>query len=541
MGYDAAVSKTAPPQSVAITNVTIYDGAGGDGFLGDIIIEDGVIGAVTLSNSTHAANSAHAADSAHAVPLAKQIIDGTGLAATPGFIDAHTHDDFAAMTHPAMAFKNRGGVTTCIVGNCGFSAAPRDPRLTFASSMHPGHDIPEFDGFAGYVSHLEANPPGVNIGVLAGHGSIRAGVMGDAASEPERRPTASESAAMAKILTQALNAGALGLSSGLVYQPGKNATTDELAALAAVMAGTGALYASHIRDEGDRLVEAVAEAIEIGRRAGVAVQISHHKAAGSANWGKVAETLALIEQAQADGMTVHADQYPYTAGSTMLGSVLDNYSIVDDGLEDACGGQPEGPPVETDGATLTGSSLVVASAEGHPEWEGRSMGELAAGFDTTAAEAARRVLAGAPTSTVILHMMSEDDVQTVMRHPSTIIGSDGLPTIEGKPHPRLYNTFARVLGHYSRELGLLPLGEAVARMTGRSADIFGLTDRGYLRPGLAADIVVFDPDVIIDRGTFAEPNQHPDGIAHVLVNGIAVVSDGSPTGARPGRVLRRAS
>ncbi len=514
------MTSSADATNTVIANSLIYDGSGVDGTVGDIVISQGVIQEITQPGS--------APDSASNI----DVIDATGMAAAPGFIDVHTHDDFAAMVHPDMAFKSRGGVTTCIVGNCGFSAAPRDPNLTFAATMHPGYDIPDFDGFAGYVNYLQANPPGVNIAMLAGHGSIRAGVMGGDASNPGHRPTADQMAAMAAILGQALDAGALGLSSGLVYEPGKHADTDELATLAEVMAGTGALYASHIRDEGDRLVESVAEAIEIGRRAGVPVQISHHKATGSANWGKVAQTLALIEQAQAEGLTVHGDQYPYTAGSTMLGSVLQNYRVVDDG--------PAGQPMETDGATLTGSRLVVASAEGHPEWEGRSMSDLAEEFGTTATEAAQRVLAGAPTTTAILHMMSEDDVRTVMSHPSTVIGSDGLPTIEGKPHPRLYNTFARVLGHYSRDLGLLPLGEAVARMTGRSADIFGLTDRGYLRPGMAADIVVFDPHAIIDRGTFAEPNQYPDGIAHVLVNGTAVVADGRPTGARAGAVLRRA-
>jgi N-acyl-D-amino-acid deacylase len=265
----------------------------------------------------------------------------------------------------------------------------------------------------------------------------------------------------------------------------------------------------------------VAEALRIGAEADIPVQISHHKAAGVANWGKVAQSLALIEAAQAAGQRVHADQYPYTAGSTTLDSVVAGYSIAEDG-------------------SLPPSNLVVASCDGRPEWEGRSMAELAQEFGCSPLEAANRVLETTPTATAILHMMDEADVRTVMTHPSTVIGSDGLPTLEGKPHPRLYNTFARVLGHYSRDLGLLPTEEAVARMTGRSAAIFGLADRGYLRAGLAADVVVFDPQAVIDRGTFDDPNRYPDGIHHVFVNGEAVVRDGQPTGARPGQVLRRA-
>ena len=460
-----------------ITNVTIFDGSGDDPYVGDVVLADGRIESVGPNANGRGETN----------------IDGTALGVAPGFIDVHTHDDFAALVHPDMAFKNRGGVTTCIVGNCGFSAAPRDPSLAFAASMHPGHDIPEFDGFGGYMGFLDANPPGVNIGVLAGHGSIRAGVIGPAANSPDRAPTQAELQAMVDVLTEALDAGVLGMSSGLVYQPGKNATTDELVAVASAMAGTGALYATHMRDEGDHLVEAVTEALEIGRRAGVPVQISHHKATGPANWGKVSESLALIDAARADGHQVWVDQYPYTAGSTMLGSVLENYVIVDD---------PVDGDRHLDGATLSGSRLVVASCDREPGWEGRSMTELAAEFGTTAAEAAAMVLEAAPTTTVILHTMDEADVKTVMVHPSTVIGSDGLPTLEGRPHPRLYNTFARVLGHYSRDLQLMPMAEAVARMTGRSADIFGLHARGYLRPGYAADVVVFDPAAIIDRGTF---------------------------------------
>jgi len=494
--------------STVITGATIFDGSGEPGFVGDLLIADGQItsvGEVPTSPDAH-------------------IIDGSGLCVAPGFIDVHTHDDYAAIVHPDMAFKNRGGVTTCIVGNCGFGAAPVEAARTFAEVLHPGFPLPDYDGYGGYMSYLEEHPTGVNIGVLAGHGTIRAAVLNDEAGFA-REPTDAELASMTDLLTEALDAGVLGLSSGLVYEPGCHANTEELIALASVMSGTCALYASHVRDEGDHLVESIAEAIEIGRAAAVPVQLSHHKATGTANWGKVRDSLALIDAARAEGLRVHADQYPYTAGSTSLDSVAGNYRIV------------EGAAL--DGSTISGDNLVVASCEAETTWEGRTMNELAEEFGCSPSEAAQRVLSSARTTTVILHVMSEDDVRTVMAHDSTIIGSDGLPTLDGKPHPRLYNTFARVLGHYSRDIGVLPLAEAIARMTGRSADAFGLADRGYLRPGYAADVVVFDAELIIDRGTFADPNRYPDGIRHVFVNGVEVVGDGQPTGTRPGQVLRR--
>jgi len=494
---------------IVIAGATIYDGSGAPGFVGDIVIDDGRILSV--------GESAASADA--------QVIDGTGLSVAPGFIDVHTHDDFAAIIHPDMAFKNRGGVTTCIVGNCGFGAAPVEAARGFAKVLHPASTLPDYDGYAGYMSYLDENRPGVNIGVLAGHGTIRAAGMKDAA-DMSASPSEGELATMIDLTTEALDAGVLGVSSGLVYEPGRHADTEELIALASVMRGTGALYASHIRDEGDRLVESVTEAIDVGRAAGVPVQISHHKATGSVNWGKVRDSLALIDKARAEGQQVHADQYPYTAGSTSLESVAENYRIV--------------KGEASDGSSISGDNLVIASCEAEPAWEGRSMNELADEFGCSPAEAAQRVLEAASTTTVILHVMAEEDVRTVMAHDSTIIGSDGLPTLEGKPHPRLYNSFARVLGHYSRDVGVLPLAEAIARMSGRSADVFGLHDRGHLSPGYAADVVVFDEKSIIDRGTFADPNLYPDGIHHVFVNGVDVVRNGEPTGERPGQVLRRA-
>lgn len=478
---------------IIIREATVYDGRGGAAFEADVaILGDRVADVGTVSGA------------------ATREIRARGLAVSPGFIDVHTHDDFAALIHRDMAFKSRGGVTTCVVGNCGFGAAPWAQGSLLAAAFHGGHDVPRFEGFAGYFSHLDQHPPGVNIGVLVGHGTLRLAAMGADARAPE----GAEMEAMKANLRQGLAAGALGLSTGLIYEPGRHATTEEIIELASEMRGTRGLYATHMRDESKGLVPSVEEAIRIGEEAGVPVQISHHKAAGRQNWGLVRESLARIEQARARGLAVHADQYPYTAGSTALSAAL---------LNDMAGP----------------NDVVIASSPPHPEWEGKSLADLAREFGTSSAEATQRVRAGSPRATVIVHTMNEDDVRTVLRHPSTMIGSDGIPTLEGKPHPRLYNTFARVLGHYARDENVLPLEEAIHRMTGLSADVFGLHERGYVRAGAFADLVVFDPTEIIDRGTFDDPNRYPEGIRHVFVNGVEVADGEKATGAFPGRALRR--
>ena len=290
------------------------------------------------------------------------------------------------------------------------------------------------------------------------------------------------------------------------------------------MAAVGGLYASHIRDEGVGLLAAIAEAISVGEQGNVPVQISHHKATGPAAWGLVSQSLALIDAARARGVDVTADQYPYTAGSTSLYAVVQNYE------ERAAGVGP------TDWNTI-----VIASAPAHPQWEGASVAELAARFDSTPVDAAKTVVdAEGYGAVVIMHSMDEHDVRTVMAHPTTMIGSDGIPTRTGKPHPRLYGTFAKVLGHYARDESVLSLEQAIHRMTGMPAAKFGFTDRGVIREGAAADLVLFDPAAVDDVATYDAPRQHPSGIRTVWVNGTAVMHEGEHTGARPGRALRRA-
>ncbi|MCH9675827.1 MAG: D-aminoacylase [Gammaproteobacteria bacterium] len=489
---------------IKIVGGTVIDGQNGDRFEADIGIKEGVIHTVGDLSGTSAANE----------------IDATGRIVAPGFIDVHTHDDFAALLHPDMGFKLVGGVTTCVVGNCGFGAAPFTEACVMGKAMHPDLSLSPYDGYHGYLDRLRATAPGVNIGVLAGHGTLRLAAMGT----DDREPSGAEMAAMRGLLDEGIEAGVLGLSSGLIYEPGRYAQTQELIELASQLRDAGGLYATHMRDEGEQLLESVEEAIAIGAGAGVPVQISHHKASGRESWGRVVQSLALIDAAQARGESVHADQYPYTAGSTILKAVLENGAFLnrDGGM-----------------GRVSADDVIIASAAECPQWEGQSIATIAAALEMPARAAAEHVISRVPGATVVLHLMDEEDVKTVMRHASTMIGSDGIPTLNGRPHPRLYNSFARVLGHYARDEKLFSLETAVYRMTGFSAEKFGLAGRGVIAEGNAADVVVFDAERIIDRGTFEEPNLYPDGIDCVIVNGNVAVNNGTVTAHRYGQPLRR--
>jgi N-acyl-D-aspartate/D-glutamate deacylase len=490
-----------------IRGATLYDGTGGEPRVADVAIRGDRIARVGPAGDT-------------ADLVAGECFDAAGLALAPGFIDVHTHDDFALLARPEMDFKVLGGVTTVVVGNCGIGAAPHPIAMGVARAFHPNTKFPEWTGYAGYLERLEREPPSVNAAVLIGHGTARAAVMGGAA----RAATPSEIDGMRAIVREGIDAGAVGFSTGLIYEPGRHAGTDEIVALTSALSGTGALYTTHMRNESEKLLDSVREAIEIGRRTGVPVQISHLKASGRNAWGTVAESLREIERAQAEGLDVHADQYPYTAGSTALDAVVRNGT-----LSGSAGGLGHVGP----------DGIAVAAAPGHPEWEGKSITQLAHSLGMEPLAAAEHVIANAPGVTAVIHSMSEDDVRTVMRHPSVMIGSDGIPTLPGKPHPRLWGTFARVLGHYARDLALFPLAEGVRRMTGLPAAKFGLHDRGVIRAGAFADLVLFDPQRILDRGSYDDPNHPPAGIHEVFVNGTIVVHAGSHTGARPGRPLRR--
>jgi len=490
-----------------LRDATVFDGTGAEPFRADVAIEGDRIAAVTSVGET--------------CSRTRLEIDLAGAALAPGFIDVHTHDDFAVVFYRDVAFKVEQGVTTVVVGNCGMGAAPWATASLFSRAFHPTGELPHWEGYAGYLSLLDSNPPAVNVAALVGHGTARGAVM----RLDEREPTESELGAMRSIVAEGLDAGAFGLSSGLVYEPGCFAQTDELVDLARLLRDRAAIYTSHIRDESDGLLGAVAEAIEVGERAGVRVQISHHKASGRGNWGRVHDSLSLLESARARGLEVNTDAYPYTAGSTILAALVQHGGF----------GGPGGL------GRVEGADVVIGSAATHPEREGRSIADLAVEWHASEAATAVEVLADDPGATVIMHSMDEADVRTVLGHPLTMIGSDGIPTLEGRPHPRLFGTFPRVLGRYARDLGVLTMQDAVHRMTGLAAATFDLVDRGVICEGAFADLVVFDPATVADRATYEEPHLRPAGIRSVYVNGVETVTDGAVLpAAHAGRALRHA-
>ena len=484
---------------------TVYDGTGAPGVTADVAVSGDRIVAVG------------------AVPGRGAVeMDARGHAVSPGFIDVHSHDDFAVLLDPGMAFKVMQGVTSDVVGNCGSGVVPYRSALARFGRLMPGATPPEWDGFAGYLSRVTEAGPALNVAVLIGHGSLRAGAMG----LDQRKASDDEMGRMRGWVREGVEAGAVGLSTGLIYEPGRYAGTEEIVELAREMGAAGGLYATHMRNEAGGLLDAVAEAIRVGEEAGVPVQISHHKASGRENWGRVRDSLGLIEAARARGLDVTADQYPYTAGSTSFHAVVQNGSL----RADSPGGL----------GMLGPEQVLIASAPRHPEYEGLTLAALVERWQLPLDEAAARLLTEEGEACfVVVFSMHEADVRTVMAHPTTMIGSDGVPAAGSKPHPRLYGCFPRVLGHYVRDERVLDLPTAIHRMTGMPAAKFRLADRGVLRPGGFADIVVFDPARIRDTATYEDPRRFPDGIRAVYVNGTAVARDGQPTGARPGRALDR--
>ncbi|HEY2388443.1 MAG TPA: D-aminoacylase [Candidatus Binatia bacterium] len=493
---------------VAIRGAMIYDGTGGAPFVGDVALTGDRIAAVAPGGATW---------------RAAREIEARGLALAPGFVDVHSHDDLAVLLHPEMRFKVLQGVTTDVVGNCGLGAAPGVPAALLFQAFHPAHGLGDWEGYGGYMAAIEREPPSLNVAVLAGHGTLRLGAM----ERARGTPTAAELARMQALLGEALDAGVVGFTTGLIYEPGCFARPDEIVALARVAASAGALYATHMRNEAAGLLDSIRETLHVGEASGVAVQVSHHKAAGRDNWGRVRESLRLLEEARARGIDASADQYPYTSASTVLVAIVQNGVLDEHGTGGGLG-------------RVGAERVLLASTPRHPEYEGMTLAEIARQRGSSARAAAEWLLEEDGTAaTAVIEAMDEDDVRAVMAHPTTMIGSDGIPTLDGKPHPRLYGTFPRVLGHYARDLRVLPLAEAVHRMTGLPAAKFGLRDRGVVRAGAFADLVLFDPATVADTATYAEPHRYPAGIPHVFVNGTQVVRDGTHTGVRPGRVVRR--
>lgn len=539
---------------VRIENARIVDGTGAPAYLGALTIED-----------------EHLAEVGEASLPPDEVLDARGRVVAPGFIDVHSHSDFTLPGMPEAQAKIAQGVTTEVVCNCGLGLLPANERVEkFYELIQPivfgepgGRCYRDLDA---YRSALEERGVSVNVACLVPHGNVRAAVMG----MDERDATATELAHMQALVSEVMAQGAFGISTGLVYPPGAFAKTEEIVEVVRPVKEYGGFYATHMRDEGSRVVQSVEEAIGIGRAAGVGVQISHHKAAGRLNWGKTKKTLAVLEAARAEGIDVHSDVYPYTAGSTVLSAMViplwafegsqaqlmarlrdpaTRQRIIADSKARMLRLVPFPTVLERVvpkhlflPAMLRAMSklVVISSTKRQHHYEGKSLHEMAKMRGQDLFEAILDLLVEEETAVAaIAHVMGEADVQRVMKHPTTMIGTDGFPQREGKPHPRTFGTYPRVLERYVRELGVLGLEEAIHKSTGMVAGKLGLADRGVLRPGARADVVVLDAERIHDRATYDDPRNAPEGLDHVFVNGAWTWRDGAHTGARRGRVLSK--
>jgi len=473
-----------------IRNATVVDGTGDVRYEADIgIVGDRIAKIGDLSASS-----------------AKNEIDLKGKVAAPGFIDAHTHDDRMMLSDPEMTPKISQGVTTIIGGNCGISLAPMprpipDPVTPPLNLLDDLGGWFKFPTFASYLAELNQQPSTTNRAMLVGHTTLRVAVMDDL----EQPATPTQIRRMQEMVTEAMQAGAIGVSTGLFYEPAVAAPTEEVIEVCKPLKEYNGLYCTHMRDEADGVMDSLEETFRIGREVGVPVVISHHKVIGQKNYGRSAETLEFIEKSMAK-QPICLDCYPYAAGSTVL-----SWS-----------------------RAVTSARVIVTWSKKLPEYAGQDLDKIAEKLGVSQEEAIETLLpAGA-----IYFRMDEQDVQKILQFGPTMIGSDGLPH-DASPHPRLWATFPRVLGHYRRGLGLFSLENAVHKMTGLTAHNFGLADRGVLKEGAFADLTLFDEETVDAAATYENPIALSHGIEAVIVNGEVVWRDGHATGARPGRVLSR--
>lgn len=510
----ATGSCTPPPYDVVLVGGTVIDGTGSERFEADVAIRADRIVAVSPSGVERAG--------------AGRVIDVTGKIVAPGFIDIHSHLD-PLLRLPEGESKARQGVTTVLGGPDGGSPLPLGVYLDSAATVGVG----------------------INVAMLVGHNSIRREVMG----MENRPPTPPELAEMQEMVRQAMAEGAWGLSTGLRYLPGAFSDVDEVVALAEVASRAGGVYTSHLREEGLDLLNGVAEAIEIGRRADLPIVLTHHKVVGQPMWGSSARTLAMVDSANAAGRKIRIDQYPYTATYTWIGILVPPWASA--GGSEAFFERLDDPILRdsiVDGIVFNlindrgGNDLSrvqFALVSWMPELEGRTLRDWAEmrGLPPTMETGAELVIDAMRRGGAngIYHVLDEADLQAIMRHPMTAIASDGrlVQPGEGHPHPRWYGTFPRVLGEYVREKRVITLEDAVRKMTSLPADHIGMSERGVLSEGMIADVVVFDPETVADRSTFQDPHQYPAGIDFVIVNGIVAVDDGVFNDVRAGRVLRR--
>ncbi len=522
-----------------IINGKIVDGTSNPWFYGDIAVKDGKIVEVGFLKERKA----------------KRVIDATGLFVCPGFIDIHSHSDLEPMANYRCESKVRQGVTTEVVGNCGDSAAP-----AFGQAYEDQRKASEEYGLKltwqtvkEYLDALQNSKPSINYVTLVGHGTIRKSVMG----YENRKPTIDELEKMKELVKQAMEEGAFGISTGLIYPPGSFAEMEEIIELCKVVANYQGYYATHMRNEGDRLEQSMTEAIEIGRQAKISVQISHHKAFGKQNYGKVEKTLRMIEEARKNGIDVACDLYPYTATATSLASILPNWAheggkekmlerLRDKKIRAKIAQEVD--PVQRRISGYENLFISYVSTDANRLCEGKSVQQIADQLIKEPIDVILDLIIEEKAHVgMIRFAMDEEDVKKVISSPYSMIGSDGSALApygilsKGHPHPRNYGTFPRVLARYVRDLGLIRLEEAIRKMTSFPAQRLGLTDRGLIKPNMAADIVAFDFDKVKDTATYEEPKRYPEGIEYVIVNGVITVENGEHTNSRAGKVLRKNS
>ncbi|MDA2979619.1 MAG: D-aminoacylase [Actinomycetota bacterium] len=520
-----------------IDNAIIVDGTGASAFNATVTVDRGIIRLVD-----------------HPEP-ATRTIDAQGAVLAPGFIDLHTHTDFTLPRFPEASAMVRQGVTTHLTGNCGFSPFPnpvdrRSDLAAYSSFIDAGLPWDRWTTAAGYMTYLDSLPLATNVALQVGLGSVRVATMGF----DQRKATEQETDIMADFVAEAFDAGVFGVSSGLVYPPGAFADAAEVTALVSVAHNYGGHYSTHIRNEAAHLLEAVAEAITTAEAAGVPLQLSHHKSLGERYWGLVHQSLSLIDEANHRGLDVTADQYPYRAGSTGFTQILPSWVLAGgtEAMQRAIASRDTRRRIvaalrATDSGTardFNPEAILLSEIPEGPNrrYEGRYLSEIAAQRGEDPIDTALGLLADEGNSILmVVFGMSEADVRTVMTHPAVAIASDGWtlsPRAGGVPHPRSYGTYARVLGRYVREEGLLTLEQAIHKMTGLPARRLPGAGRGVIADGNVADLVLFDPDTVVDNATFEEPHQFCTGVSHVLVGGALVIDEGHETGATPGAVLR---
>ncbi|HSL93065.1 MAG TPA: D-aminoacylase [Bacillota bacterium] len=506
---------------ILIKNARVIDGSGAPWFRADVAVKNGVITAVGKVGGE-----------------AARVIDASGLVLSPGFIDSHSHSDDPLLKNRNAESKVRQGVTTEVIGQCGASAAPRVDDSA--------EDEAGFETFAEYLDLLRGKGVSLNVVPLVGHGNIRAAVMGY-----ENRPaTAEELVAMCDLAEECMQAGARGFTTGLIYPPGSYADHKEIVAMARAVARHGGYYATHMRDEGADLLASVCESISVGREANIPVQISHHKVCGEANWGLVKDSLEMIDAARAEGIDVTMDQYPYIATATGLKVIIPQWAHSGGkaAMRERLLDPVTGPQIRAEIAATERrwDWLLVASCQKAENkcYEGKTAQEIGEMMGKSPLEASLSLLLDEDFNVgMVRFAMCEEDVERVLLHPAVMIGSDAGARAtygvlsEGKPHPRSYGTFPRVLEKYVRERRVITLEQAVYKMTGLPAARWGLWNRGLIRPGFKADLVLFDPDTVHETATFAEPHAYPQGIPYVLVNGQLVVDGGEHTGKAPGELL----